>query len=537
MFENANPAFRQAAIGDGILGFVLVLILSEQRSGSTQLAETLARAQHCAVLLAEPLLARPGAGGYERFPWASDLSVLFAAQRASQPLKWLREVRAHACSHRRSACAGTSCVAVVKVLRHHDVSDDGLDELLRARDVGSVVLERSAAQTACSLRWSQMSADWAITPSERARAGRAAAHAMWARSCPLVADQEYEDEHRAWFGVIRRTLRDEGRAWVDMTFAEATATNAAIARVARVLVLGAFNTTAPPPLPPVSPPTLSVSTIVTHQSDRFQRWLKHHLDVGIAEVFVFWLNGTPERTDHKQVQHFDLEIALSTGKHRSWWLSWKSCFPCCHLNMGLVRPSGMDGMCRRRLYMPEQAMAFRYTIAHAKSEWILAIDIDERLVGDWQTYLRGLDARSPQPGGAKVLQLQLIGNDQSLSPRPNSFNEKKTIVRRSSVHADFRAFGSIHEPTLARGQFYVDAPVHVLALGHDRYHNFSARARPPAIPTSLRCAVGDAGCESAVVLWRTIREREILRWSRELKGRSRVPLIDGLPLLESLRHQ
>ena len=281
----------------------------------------------------------------------------------------------------------------------------------------------------------------------------------------------------------------------------------------------------------IAPPTLALSTIVTHQSGRLDGWLTHHSEMGINEVFVFWLNGAPKQhKNNTRIKHYTLETALAAGKHRTWWLSWNSCRACCKPSPGRVKVSNVPGMCKRRLYMPEQALTFRYAAARATSAWIMALDIDETLRGDWVRYLRSLEAHSPLPGGVKVAQVQLVGTDECLLPRPNFLNEQKAMVRRTSVHPDERAFASIHEPTLAKGEYYVKASIDVLAVGHDRYHNWTARKQPPTIPRSLRCEVADIECRRVVGLWQQIRVHELRRWSEELKNRPRIFLTDCVPV-------
>lgn len=52
--------------------------------------------------------------------------------------------------------------------------------------------------------------------------------------------------------------------------------------------------------------TLALATIVTHQSLRFDSWLAHHLEIGVDEVFTFWLEGVPFRADSARVKRHDL---------------------------------------------------------------------------------------------------------------------------------------------------------------------------------------------------------------------------------------
>ena len=283
--------------------------------------------------------------------------------------------------------------------------------------------------------------------------------------------------------------------------------------------------------------TLALSTIVTHQSERFTGWLAPHLTLGVSEIHAFWLEGVPATAApvaDARVWHHDLETALAAGNHRTWWLAWKQsswCDPRLNPRVIIRTHSDQPEMCQKRLYMPEQALAFRFVARNARSTWLLAIDIDETLQGDWFNYLRILNARARVPGGVRIAQVQLVGSDQCLAARKGFFkNEKKTFVRRTALHPDVGAFASIHEPTLAKGEFYLNAPRNVVALAHARYFNWTGRMRqPPTIPRSLRCTAEDGDCRRAVAWWHRFRVREFAKWRSELRTRHRMPARDCLP--------
>lgn len=280
--------------------------------------------------------------------------------------------------------------------------------------------------------------------------------------------------------------------------------------------------------------TLALATIVTHQSLRFDSWLAHHLEIGVNEVFAFWLEGVPFRADSARVKHHDLEVALKAGNYRTWWLAWKSSTRCTSRANSFIMRARTDqpAMCLRRLYMPEQALVFRYVVQKARSAWLLLIDVDETLRGPWREYLRELEARARVPGGVHVTQAQLVGNGRCLAARRKTLkSEKKAIVRRAAVHPDADTFASIHEPMLAAGEFYINAPMQVIALAHARYFNWTGRVQqPPKVPRSLRCEGKDKDCLRAVAWWNRVRVREFAKWRSELKTRRQVPVRDCLPV-------
>ena len=506
----------------------LLLVLSEQRSGSTFFSEALASVLPCGIALGESMLPNAGGEGFDQRPFAAALNPRLRHKRSSLARAWLMHVREHACAERKCACIG-----VVKLFRTHPVGKLAMRRLVTSPDVASVVLKRNASDVECSLRWARQTSDFASTPRERNVSGRFGAYAQFRSNC--VPTTAFAAQHDAWFAQLRSL-----GVRLEVPFgAMKRNTTEALQRVARALNVPIARWEPPPPnhTRPLPPATLALSTIVTHQSARFAGWLAHHLSLGVNEIHVFWLAGVPEavaRKAHARVRHHDLETALAEGHHRTWWLAWKGSSWCASRANKVIMRMRTDrpDMCLRRLYMPEQALVFRYVARNARSAWLLAIDVDETLRGRWREYLSALEARTRVPGGVRVAQVQLVGDGQCLAPRRGAFkNEKKALVRRTAVHPDARAFASIHEPTLAKGAFYLDAPTKVLALAHARYFNWTGRVQqPPEVPRSLRCAAEAGDCRRAVAWWHRFRVREYADWKSDLSTRRQLPMRDCLPV-------
>jgi hypothetical protein len=182
------------------------------------------------------------------------------------------------------------------------------------------------------------------------------------------------------------------------------------------------------------------------------------------------------------------------------------------------------------MFMPEQAQTARHAAARARASWMLTLDLDEYLVGDWRVYLAMMLARPKPPGGVRLDQLQMVDAHTCLEPHQKSIkHEQKPLIRRAALYADPRAYGSVHEPTLGRGEIYVTAPAHVLAIAHWRYRDWNAggqRARLKDLNCVATNVVSDAEHDKVCAAKRL----EVQTWELELRSRRHVPLnAQGLP--------
>ena len=76
----------------------LLLVLSEQRSGSTFFSEALASVLPCGIALGESMLPNAGGEGFDQRPFAAALNTRLRYKRSSSALAWLMHVRSHACA-------------------------------------------------------------------------------------------------------------------------------------------------------------------------------------------------------------------------------------------------------------------------------------------------------------------------------------------------------------------------------------------------------------------------------------------------------
>lgn len=530
----------------------LLLLVSERRSGSTHLIEAFARALPCAVDLGEALTAHATSGGYKRQEWSVRLSPQLEQRLRWAPLAWLRHVREVACTERPHVCDGARCLGLVKVMRHHDVTSAGLQDLLRATDTTTVLLERDAVETQCSLRWALHSFDWANSPRERRRAGRDATYRRFFRTCVARGvSPDYARGHARWYRQARVWTATRTQPAIEVSFADVTQrTRATVERVAEAIGMGVRASAFLPPsrLPqePVVRPTLALVTIVAHSQARIGRWVRHHLRLGASEIFLYWQRRPAVAwvAPDARVRHHTVAEAVRAGGNRSWWLAWRTCKPCCRPPLLTRDVDGEPRMCQRHMFMPQQAHCARHALARSTSEWLLSLDLDEFLVeGAGEAarlggFLSSLQARARPPGGVKVLQLQMVtrnasdpvDNAEYLRPRKrDDWGEHKALVRRAAVHPDPGAYGSIHEVTLKRGEQYLRVPPAVLALLHYRYDGWSAATRRARL-ADLGCARRGVSAASAhLALVCKAKRAELDHWNADYGALPRL-VLDGVRL-------
>ena len=509
----------------------LLLVLSEQRSGSTFFSEALASVLPCGIALGETMQLNAGGEGFDQQPFAAALNTRLRHRRSSMARAWLMHVRSHACAKRTCECIG-----VVKLFRTHPVGSLALRRLVKSPDVASIVLERNASGVECSLRWARQTSDFSIVPNERRRvSGQFEAHARFRSRCAPTPN--FVAQHNAWFAQLRRL-----RTTLHVPFHEATQrTTEALQRVATALRLPASPWVAPPANEvPALPATLGLITIVRRRVDRLAQWLAHHSGIGVNEIALYSTSEVhhavaQSASSHGAVKlHGRLEAVINASSGREWSYAWKRGASCLRVqNTSLVRDAPLRDMCERRMYMPEQAQVVRHAASRLNSTWLLHIDVDEHLSSNggppnaWRSYLTTVSARNRVPGGVYVPQLQMVGsldNAEYLLHHSDRWEENKCLVQRRALHEDPRAFGSVHEITLKRGKFYVSAPARVLALLHYRYVGWNVDRRAE-IDTRTR----ELGCDRAkqdeqLAQICKYKRQEIARWSTQLDRQPRARL-------------
>jgi len=518
----------------------VLVLLSHQRSGSTQLTKALAQSLPCVVDGGEPLLVDASASGYQRLQDWRRLNHTLATRRRRHALAWLLHVREHLCGVVAIAPAcRAQCTMVAKVFPTHHAHLSGLKELARHPSVVSVALERDAPSVECSVRWARLTQDWSNDPWERARAGRAAEyrHFVASRCVPTAA---FAKAHAAWYRMAHEMRA--ARVAFENASAQPIATVASLGRLLCKTAVARAESAPASQHRPMTSATLAIVTVVMRRADlTLPRWMKHHANLRIDEVVLYdypHTRGATRRAVAAAPQTMTVRRFAANGSGSLWSLAWRSCVKCCgdaatppHVrSRALVRSAARPDMCERRIYMPEQAHAMRHALGVVRAGWLVQLDLDEFLVGNggppgrtWQPYLRTLAARARPPGGIKVLQLQMIDRATFLEPWPRAWSERKCLIRRAAAHPDENAFGSIHEVTLASGEEYVYAPHGLLAIAHFRYADWGRGNNASAV---ARARMADLGCFSRASRGDVClaKRNEVWRWDAQRRTRGRRPM-------------
>ena len=506
----------------------LLVLLSHQRSGSTQLAKALAQSLPCVVDGGEPLLVDASSSGYQRLQDWHRLNRTLAKRRRHHALAWLLHVRDHLCGVAAAPACQAQCTMVAKVFPTHRAHLSGL---ARNPSVLPVALERDAPSVECSMRWARLTQDWSNDPWERARAGRAAEYRRFVES-RCVPTAAFAKAHAAWYRMAH-AMRAVRVAFQNAS-AQPAATVASLGRLLCKTAVARDAESAPAPRPMTSA-TLAIVTVVMRRADlALPRWMKHHANLRIDEVVLYDYPHTRDATRRAVAaapQTMAARRFAANGSGSPWSLAWRSCVKCCgDAATPLVRRAARSDMCERRIYMPQQAHAMRHALGVVRAGWLMQLDLDEFLVGNggppgraWQPYLRTLAARARPPGGIKVLQLQMINRATFLEPWPRAWSERKCLIRRAAAHPDGNAFGSIHEVTLASGEEYVYAPHGLLAIAHFRYADWGRGNNASAV---ARARMADLGCFSLASLSDVClaKQHEVWRWDAQRRTRGRRPM-------------
>ena len=147
-----------------------VVIVSNQRSGSTAMMHRVASEFACGVELNESLgESKARAGGLLRFPKLRSLPLSAVVERQNQPIRLLDLVQRQLCAARCDARLARSaeCVGVLKLFRSHFVTSPGMRELLGDDGTWSIVLRRNVRDVECSWQFARASGRWYATAAQR----------------------------------------------------------------------------------------------------------------------------------------------------------------------------------------------------------------------------------------------------------------------------------------------------------------------------------------------------------------------------------
>lgn len=187
-----------------------LIVAARQRSGSSTLSSSLG-GHPCAANANEIWTNNTSQdilGGHE-------FTSLSPKDIRAKPHEFLSEIHSSLCSKAKSTglvhetCS--KCTIVLKMFDIHDISSEGIIDLMSDKDVYFVVLERDVEQEFCSLQLAHQKGDWGTTPGQ---------HKLKYAStfdCGGVTEEFYY-KHTLWFNFLRTELRRNQRFFVDIPF-------------------------------------------------------------------------------------------------------------------------------------------------------------------------------------------------------------------------------------------------------------------------------------------------------------------------------
>ena len=151
--------------------------------------------------------------------------------RATDPLAAILAARESWCGRPRAAEEGgsihtsspwpscsPSCVVVIKIHGSFYNARKIFARLLLHEGTRVVIVERRDTRAKyCSLQYSRAFKNWHNSASQSARKFK---KAWQAKNCPTVAPPKFVKHHDEWYEWGRRTLREAGRPWLELTTEE-----------------------------------------------------------------------------------------------------------------------------------------------------------------------------------------------------------------------------------------------------------------------------------------------------------------------------
>jgi len=187
-----------------------VVVVAQQRSGSTNLTMELSR-RHLCLYDCNELFDHSAAIPCRRTAKGNKTTV---DMRRAAPLATMKSVREHLCSTRMPRCwhntnvpenvrtqCSKGCITTIKLFDQHLVHGEKLFQLMKYGGTRVVVLERNPAKRKCSLDWAKGTGDWGVDPTKHKQEMR------WKRPpCPAQAPADFLKQHQDWYREVRQWL-------------------------------------------------------------------------------------------------------------------------------------------------------------------------------------------------------------------------------------------------------------------------------------------------------------------------------------------
>ena len=168
----------------------IIVVASRQRSSSTTMMMSVGN--HSCIRRGNEVFNNRGTK--ERLQSIKIAESPLQFSRWKNPVQYLLAARDAFCVQ-NPHCRGR-CAVVLKLFDDHGIHLKPLRELLSYPGTRTIILERSAAESECSLNWAKLKGDWGTNPDAHKRG-------LVRPPCPIKASSKYLKKHNAWFDEIR----------------------------------------------------------------------------------------------------------------------------------------------------------------------------------------------------------------------------------------------------------------------------------------------------------------------------------------------
>ena len=181
----------------------IIAVMSMQRSGSTTVSRLMA--SHKCVVWGNEIFA----GGGQDVLGAHDLLDYTSGESRDDPLEFLLELNKSICKSESlpKECNGR-CTVVVKIFNNHQVSEQGISDIISSEDVGIIVLQRNLNDWYASNVAAWSLGDWNTTPHDNRP------HREIFQTVPV----KDKDRYINWFDKIRSLSNEVGKLYLEIPF-------------------------------------------------------------------------------------------------------------------------------------------------------------------------------------------------------------------------------------------------------------------------------------------------------------------------------
>ena len=188
----------------------IISVMSMQRSGSTTVSRLLS--SHKCVLWGNEIFS----GGSQDVLGAHDLLGYVPGESREDPLGFLLKLNKSICKSESvpKECNGR-CTVIVKIFNNHQVSEQGISDIISSEDVGIIVLQRNLNDWYSSSIAAWKQGDWNTTPHDNRPE----------REIFQTVPVKNKDMYTSWFEKIRSLSNEVGKLYLEVPFSSVKTCN------------------------------------------------------------------------------------------------------------------------------------------------------------------------------------------------------------------------------------------------------------------------------------------------------------------------